>query len=164
MPYSAKAIANAFIDIAQERGEKLTQMKLQKLVYVAHGWNLALLDSPLIEDTIEAWQYGPVIPTLYNEFRGYGRADINDRATDVVIRDNSFEIEYVSPEVPLNDQQTRMLIQTVWDKYGHLSGPNLSDLTHRPGTPWSETFQNGIYHLPIDNMLIRNHFQKLMSR
>jgi len=44
-------------------------MKLQKLVYYAHGWHLALNNEPLIDEQVECWQYGPVISSLFHEFK-----------------------------------------------------------------------------------------------
>lgn len=53
MTVEALAIANEFIDLAAEREEQLTPMKLQKLVYYAHGWWLGLTSQPL------AWRGNP---------------------------------------------------------------------------------------------------------
>ncbi|HEY1718789.1 MAG TPA: type II toxin-antitoxin system antitoxin SocA domain-containing protein, partial [Verrucomicrobiae bacterium] len=60
-PFKSIAVANRFIELAQKSDSKLTLMKLLKIVYFAHGWHLALRDkSPLIDDTVEAWKFGPV--------------------------------------------------------------------------------------------------------
>ena len=163
MPYSSKAIANLFLEIARADGSTLSQMKLQKLVYMAHGWNLAILGTPLIEDTVEAWQYGPVIPTLYSEFRGFGSSPITEDATIASINENTFSILYEVPRIRDEDHNTRNLIKNVWQRYGELTGPNLSDLTHRAGTPWSETFRHAQAHLVINNDLIKEHFTSLLG-
>ena len=62
--HSSLAIANEFIRRSLAAPEiELTQMKLQKLVYFAHGWNLVASDGdPLVEDEVQAWDYGPVFP------------------------------------------------------------------------------------------------------
>src|SRR5947209_3400405 len=80
MPYDAKAIANYFLDLAEAEAKSLTPMKLQKLVYYAHGWHLALTGRPLLDEEIQAWSFGPVIRSLYNEFREFGAEPITRRA------------------------------------------------------------------------------------
>ncbi len=69
MAFAARQVANWFIERAAQEGEYLTQLKLQKLVYMAHGWNLALLGKPLISENIEAWKWGPVIRYAIPRFR-----------------------------------------------------------------------------------------------
>src|SRR4051812_39910789 len=76
MPYPAAAIANEFLRLAKEDKAQISPLKLQKLVYFAHGWYLALAGKPLIEERVQAWQFGPVIPTLYREFKRYGNSPI----------------------------------------------------------------------------------------
>ena len=51
-------------------------MHLQKLVYLAHGWTLAVTGDPLVEDRFEAWDYGPVIRKLYDALRSFGSGPI----------------------------------------------------------------------------------------
>lgn len=65
MPYQANIIANFFVKKAQEEQIPLTLMKIIKLVYIAHGWHLAHKKSPLISEPVEAWPYGPVVPSVY---------------------------------------------------------------------------------------------------
>ena len=75
-PYDSRAVANSILHNANETGKKLTPMQLIKLVYVANGWSLALLNRPLISEQIQAWQYGPVIPNVYRAFNRFGSAAI----------------------------------------------------------------------------------------
>jgi uncharacterized phage-associated protein len=159
MPHSSLAIANEFIRRA-EGVRPLTHMQLQKLVYLAHGWSLGAFDEPLIEDDVEAWDFGPVIRRLYDALRRYGRSFITKRihwGDDTLFRfDNGEEAT-----AELTDDE-RGIIDLVWTKYGHYPAFKLSALTHQDGTPWTETYtfgRNGV----IDNQLIKGHFQKLMG-
>src|ERR1700680_3484243 len=68
MPFSAAAVANEFLRLAHRDNKPITPLKMQKLVYFAHGWHLALTGRPLLSEPIQAWEYGPVIPTIYKEF------------------------------------------------------------------------------------------------
>src|SRR5262245_61420633 len=76
MTFDAKAVANRFLNLARLEEKNLTPMKLQKLVYYAQGWCLGLNDCPIINEQVEAWQYGPVIPTLYHTFKEFGNGAI----------------------------------------------------------------------------------------
>ncbi|MGZ3389845.1 MAG: Panacea domain-containing protein, partial [Isosphaeraceae bacterium] len=72
MPYDARAIANYFLERARREGKALDQMKIQKLVYFANGWHIAIKGEPLIDEQVEAWRYGPVIQSLRDALREYG--------------------------------------------------------------------------------------------
>lgn len=157
MTYKAKAIANLFIDIAQNNGSNLDQMKLQKLVYITHGWYLAITGQPLITDDIEAWQYGPVIPSLYSEFRNCGRSVITDYATDVQVSEGDLSFTFTPPKVNENDNQTIDLANKIWTIYGSYSGPQLSNLTHMTDTPWDKVYKVSP-RATIANDLIKDHF------
>ena len=74
-PYSAIAIANHFVDCSKGKGY-LTPMKMQKLIFIAHGWYQAYFNEPLIEDEIQPWEWGPVIPIVYDSFRSFGKRAI----------------------------------------------------------------------------------------
>ena len=65
MSHSSIAIANGFLDLAEGvPAARMTNMKVQKLVYIAHGFTLAMCDEPLISSHVHAFQWGPVIPVL----------------------------------------------------------------------------------------------------
>lgn len=148
------AIANAVLDEATNQGKQLTIMQLLKLVYIAHGWSLALLQAPLVNEQPEAWQHGPVFPSIYREFRRFGSSAISTKATtpfgQVV-------------EAPLDAQQ-RELVRSVVTSYGHMHAFKLSAITHQLGTPWSETYRGGLGSSQvIPDALIAEHYQKLAA-
>lgn len=143
MAYSAIAVANAFIEKAKARGIKdLTPMKLQKLVFYAHAWSLVMNDAPLVKDKIYAWPYGPVIESVYHEFKGYGSTNITSLGTEFVWNDDPNAIvqaKYEAPKIPLSDSMTMSVIDAILDAYGEESAISLSNLTHRPGSAWATT-------------------------
>lgn len=131
--YSPKSIANYFLELAHAKGEAISPMKLQKLVYYAHGWYAGYTQQPLINEAVEAWQYGPVIPSLYHEFKRFGARDIKGKAIDFDPRGPS--------EVPTPaDQQVLKFLENVWNSYGRYTGVTLSEMTHAIGTPWHVTW------------------------
>jgi uncharacterized phage-associated protein len=163
MAYSAKAIANLLIDLARDQGNSLDQMQLQKLVYFSHGWHLAITGKPLINEEIEAWKYGPVIRSLYEEFRNCGRAPIEDHATSIEIDTKNLTYAIVTPLIEESDQDTIDLVGRVLAAYGKLSGAQLSNLTHQLGTPWDEVYSRGSNE-KISNEAIKKHFISLAKK
>ncbi|NVK54961.1 MAG: SocA family protein [Alteromonadaceae bacterium] len=161
--YSAKAIANAFLRLARKDGQSITPMKLQKLVYLAHGWALGLNDKPLIKDDVEAWQFGPVISSLYHEFKEYGSGAITNDASDFDLDFDTFEIVYEVPVIKEDDTDANELVEAVWNSYKKYSGGQLSNLTHREGTPWKQAY-NGNKGQKIDTQLIAEHYKGLIRK
>lgn len=153
-PYDSRAVANSILHYANETGKKLTPMQLIKLVYVANGWALALLNRPLISEQIQAWQYGPVIPNVYRAFNHFGSAPVTSYATDMFSR-----LEYTAK---LDDDETR-LIKSVVDAYGHIHAFQLSNIMHQPGTPWTKTYNESGPYSEIPPELIKEHFLELKS-
>ena len=48
-----------------------TPMHMIKLVYLSHGWMLGLRERSLINEAVEAWRYGPVVPSVYHRFKSF---------------------------------------------------------------------------------------------
>ena len=80
MAYNSKAVANYFLELGDWDGESISPMKIQKLVYYAHGWHLGVTDEPLIDEQIECWPYGPVVDSLFHQFKHYGSGPIRKPA------------------------------------------------------------------------------------
>jgi uncharacterized phage-associated protein len=157
-PYDAKAIANWFL-----AKQHMTPMRLQKLVYFAHGWHLALYGGePLIDEMIEAWDYGPVVPSLYQEFKQFGSDKITAPATDLRWTGQPRLVKEVVPMVPESDVRTNRLLERVWQVYGTFTAYQLSRMTHVEGAPWSLASQQnrGIRGADIPNPLIAEYFEQ----
>lgn len=100
----------------------ISTMKLQKLCYMAQGWNLALADDALFGDEFEAWKRGPVSRELYRNHR----------------REFSVSRWPMGNPAELSERD-RVVVDGMLRNYGALSGVELSELTHQEGTPWSLT-------------------------
>lgn len=151
MAYDARTVANEFIKTAQASGKLLTNMQLQKLVYIAHGYSLAILHRPLLRQPVEAWRYGPVIPVLYDALRQYGAGYVTE------------PINFL-PSETLSDTD-RALVATVATAYSRFSGPQLATMTHKNGTPWHEVYdaQEFFHNTDIPDALIEQHYTALLN-
>lgn len=148
MAYDPRAIANEFIKLAGNR--PMSQMQMQKLVYIAHGWNLAINDAPLVDGRIEAWDGGPVMRSIWNHIRDFGR--------------NADGLFGKSAKEPYSAELTdgeKGLFQQVWNRYGGYTGVELSEMTHQEGTPWSNAYFGRGRNAPLLNSDIKQHFTEL---
>ena len=169
MPYDARAIANYFLDLAETRGETLSPLKIQKLVYFANGWHLALRNSPIIDEQIEAWPYGPVIPSLYRAFREYGDQPITGRAKRVVTEfHDTWTMSHSTFQPSIDDERgwrsefTKTFLDRIWDTYDPYTAIQLSNMTHQEGTPWHTVFVEYNGEIPkgtdIPQSLMKEYF------
>ncbi|NRA48670.1 MAG: SocA family protein [Phaeodactylibacter sp.] len=155
--YKSVSIANYFIEKAIYDGVEITPMKVLKLVYIAHGWYLAVADNPLITEQTEAWKYGPVVPNVYHTFKAYGKNDISEiHQSDVVIRKDFRLLK--------EDDKTLLFLDRIWEVYKKFSGGQLSSLTHQKDTPWYITWNKNGGSLKdgaiIANRLIKQYYKE----
>ena len=74
---NASNVAEYFLSLTEpEAGDIMSNLKLQKLVYYAQGYHLALFNKEFFSDEIEAWEHGPVVPQLYHCYKQYGSGAI----------------------------------------------------------------------------------------
>lgn len=115
-------IANYFIGFANETGDYVTNLKLQKLVYYAQAWYLANFGKPLFEDDFEAWVHGPVIPSLYRKYKKYGSAPIKE------------DVDFVKLKSKFDAEVIRFLGEVI-KVYMPAGGYQLEQMTHIE-SPW----------------------------
>ena len=122
-PISALTAAKHLVALAaaDDDSEFLTPLRLQKLLYYAQGWSLALRDRPLFKEPIEAWVWGPVVDDVFQAYKKLGRSGIEPDPND----------EY---ELSQEDQE---LLDRIWDTYSEHSAISLSRMTHSE-PPWNE--------------------------
>lgn len=162
-PYTPLAIANSFIQNFSARTGGIEHMKLQKLVYCAYGWWLAghgMDGVRLTNEGPQIWKHGPVFDSLYHTLKVFGREPIR-----IPQSANPFG----APDaVDASDTATATLITWVWGRYGHLSSFALSDMTHRPGSPWHRVATENdfriAYNTNIPDQYIYEEYQRLLNR
>ena len=165
MSYNAAAIANYFLEKAWSEDKSMSPMKIQKLVYFAHGWHWALADRPLIDEQVQAWRYGPVIPSLYHGFKEYGNSEITNLLLVYSPESGSGRIKLGHPTVDTKDKYVIGLLDRVWELYGPLTAIQLSNLTHREDGPWKKALKEclpGEREIEIDRKYIKDYFKSLM--
>jgi len=146
MSYNVLDIANKLLIRAKnnENGDLMSNMKLQKMLYYQQGFHLAYFGTPLFDEEIEAWMYGPVIPSVYDHFKNNGRQGIDPGE---------------GQEVPLESKE-ETLFNEVYKVYGAYGATGLMEMTHRE-TPWKAT-PTGVGNI-IRKNLMESFFKKRLK-
>lgn len=150
MTYSCFDVAKEILQLAKNENQTVAPMKLLKLTYIAHGYYLAFNSEALINNTVEAWKYGPVISELYEATKRFGRMPVDLDLIDV----------YSNQELNGDDKH---FISLVWNSYKKYNDLQLSTMTHKEGTPWFETYEDNVYHKPISNKSIQDYYIKMIN-
>jgi uncharacterized phage-associated protein len=139
---AALDIANYFLSKADESaGDVISNLKLQKLLYYAQGFHLAVFDAPLFADPIKAWKHGPVVPSVYHHFKPHGELGLPRPTT-----------------VKAPSREVRSLLDEVYKVYGQFSAWKLRNLTHVE-PPWKNTAQSAT----ISHTALRDYFKKQLA-
>lgn len=158
MKDSALSIANYFVDKAQQEGVELRPLKLLKLVYIAHGFMLALLDYSVLNsrfDVVEAWKFGPVVPSVYHSFKHFKDQPI-DKKSEVFRMDDDGQMHFETPM--LKDADARTVCDFVWERYKNYSDSRLVTLLHKEGTPWE------MFYKKDRNRIIPDEYTRIYYR
>ena len=149
--YTANNVAKYLIYLAskdfvgdnQER-EGITNLKLQKVLYFVQAYYLAKLNRPLFPDNIEAWEYGPVIPSVYRKYKEY--------------ESNPIISEKDKSSLSTEDKK---IIQKIWNTFGGYSASRLVSITH-DHTPWKEA--NQTQNQIISHKTLKEYYTPLLNK
>lgn len=149
--YTVEEIAAFYVNLANKQfiddgvPEGITNLKLQKILYFAQAASLALNDQPLFEEEIEAWKFGPVVPTIYQRYKQFGNSPLGvEEYTEVI------------------DADTKNLLENIWEIFGKFSASELVNITHNH-TPWKEAFYANKADTIISKSALAEYYKKFFS-
>ncbi len=148
--FSAEIVSNEFILRAQEDKIILSPMKLQKLLFFLYGRHLADTGEKLFNEPFAVWKYGPVVESVYYEFKCFGSDNITDFA-----RDARGDAYFPSRNSGTNERFFISFNKT-WERYKNCMANYLVFLTHQQGTPWYRADRENKSHIP--NEYISQYF------
>ena len=135
-------IAKYFLSTQDEdAGDTISNLKLQKLVYYAQGFNLALYGKRLFKESILAWEHGPVVAELYHEYKDYG--------ADPIPMPNDLDLSIFSGK-------EKELLDDIHEVYGQYSAWKLRNMTHNE-QPWIEARESD------KNIITRRKLKKFFT-
>ena len=121
----AVPVLDAANHLCKESGWTLTQIELQKLLYLAHMVHLGNYGKPLVRGYFEAWEFGPVHPVLYRAVRIYGSSTITRIGFN---------------RHPLQPGTERTTLDAVYSELGLVSASKLIRITHWTGGAWAKNY------------------------
>lgn len=123
--YDALDVAQYAIGYEASQRRSVSNLRLQKLLYFIQAQFLVSNKTPCFHDDIEAWDFGPVVPRVYHEYKVFGSSSI-----PVPIRTGNCGI--------LPDD--RALINRMLDNCARYSTTALVSMTHNQ-KPWRDAYR-----------------------
>lgn len=158
MAFDPRSIANLILDEADQNRYAITNLALQKLAYFAHAMFLIDQKRPLMSGYFEAWEYGPVHPSIYQAFKSEGARPIKIRA----MRVNPATGERTAIDPP-SDPRVREHIVRILHSYGRMTPGRLVEISHAKGAPWDFIVNKGrtslAFGLRISDDVIMERFK-----
>ncbi|BCB62237.1 hypothetical protein HaloA020_29380 [Halomonas sp. A020] len=131
-------------------GWTLSNLQLHKILYIAHMVYSGEYGEPLINDErFQAWDYGPVLPSVYNYASGYGSSNIQNIFNHI-------------PDVAPWEDEYYTIVRAV-NELGPLDPFRLVDITHEPISAWAHAYAPGMRHVVIDQEAILNEYRSRFS-
>lgn len=135
----------------------MSNLKLQKMIYLVYADYLEKTGKKLFREKIVAYKYGPVVPDVYKYYKKNGR--------NIIKPDDELINQEVSLPMALarffqSDDEKNIIhsVQEIFEKYGEYAPSELVTLTHKKGTPWSNTEQDEI--ISDENILKYHYIEK----
>lgn len=137
MANSALEVAKYVINHEHKEGRPITNLRLQKLLYFVQAKILVETGNPCFDDEMEAWDFGPVVPSVYHNYKFFGAWNLMD--------------EPKPPKLPEENRINEML-----KKCSVYPTNQLVEITHTQ-RPWIEAYAKGRGTV-IHNKDIRDFF------
>ena len=155
-------VSNIILTHFDYAGDLITNKKLQKLLYYVEAWNL-VYHSSVIDDDFEAWVHGPVVPDVYQAFKGFGYSAIENKYAEGQSASEKMRELLGSAKM---EQTQKDIMFAVLKKYGSLTSYQLETLSHSE-PPWA-TARKGFDDFAhssnvIDKGLMKEYYSSLVN-
>lgn len=141
------SVMSAAKRLAESSGWSLTNLELQKIVYLAHMFFMGRRNGePLVFGNFEAWDYGPVHPDLYHRAKIFGSDKVKG---------------FIFGGAPDAADAEREILDEAYRAFGHVPAGKLVSVTHRRKGAWENNYRPGVRGIIIPNADILSEYQGL---
>lgn len=141
MAYSALEVAKYVIFYEHSKGREISNLRLQKLLYFIQAKFYSTTGKPCFSDEMEAWEFGPVVASVYHAFKIFGSFDIN-----------------ITPVIINIDTESKLLINNILDSCADYPTYQLVEISHKQA-PWLQA-RNNYFNKIISSDSMRLFFFK----
>ena len=131
--------------VCQKNNWELTNLKLQKILYIANMIYFGKHEEPLIKESFEAWDYGPVIPSLYHKVKMFGKDPIEN-------------VFHYTPDVKERSKEYETLKRAA-EYLGQFTAGQLVNITHKDDGAWYNKYQPGVKGIEIGKEDIQSEYE-----
>ena len=141
--YNVLDVSRYIIKYSNEKEYGISSLKLQKVLYFVQAYFLISKpdESPCFRERIEAWDFGPIVPEVYCEYKQYGSSNIPTVLSFIDIDENNLwnskRVKYHDTSIDSDDKE---LIRAVVDKFSDFTATDLVKITHRQA-PWKDAYE-----------------------
>ncbi len=157
--YNVLDICRFIINYCDEKDYNLSNLKLQKILYFVQAYFLCSNETnrPCFAEPIEAWDFGPVVPVAYREYKRFGNTNI-PKVVSYIEHDKSnfWNSKVKSFDETVIDESDKAIIRRLVDKFAKYSTTSLVNITHQQ-TPWKKAYFPGCSNT-ITHDAIRSYF------
>lgn len=133
-------VSRYIVNKCHDMNISISNLKLQKLLYFAQGYSLAITDKPLFDEEIEPWDFGPVVPEAYRHYKMYGANEIPRSETYYNIDfDSDHFLELVEFDDGIFFESEKIIMDAVIGQFGEFTANYLVTLTHNQ-SPWRQSY------------------------
>ena len=116
------SLSNHIISMFEKEKVKITNLKLQKILYYTQGYFFKEFGREAFAEEIYSWQYGPVVPTVYYQYNHCGACPLSSEETLIL---------------PIEEKE-KELIEKIVNKCKTMPSSRLVNMTHDE-LPWKNT-------------------------
>ncbi|MFS6937442.1 Panacea domain-containing protein [Neisseria animaloris] len=134
VPYNPIDVANYIVRRANEKQNPVTHLKLQKLLYYVVAMYFQKYDRRLIDEDVVKWQYGPVVKSVYHQFKILGSLKITELSEYIESIDSPFSVKWADVHDRVQrlerDNDFKIVADKVIDDLLESNAFKLVDITH----------------------------------
>ncbi len=138
--YNVLDVCRYVINYSNDKDYGISNLKLQKVLYFVQAYFLISTPEQCFKERIEAWDFGPVVPEAYREYKQFGSSNIPSVSYYVEMNYEDLwnsKVKKFRNEIISDSDKKR--VEAVVDRFSDYSATELVEITHHQA-PWMDVY------------------------